>query len=65
MYRPLNGPSMADNQEAEIRVKRLIQQDLDIWRERHQILYQLVLDIVEEVEAIKDRMEALEQRLGR
>lgn len=58
-------PSMADNQEAEIRVKRLIQQDLDIWRERHQILYQLVLDIVEEVEAIKDRMEALEQRLGR
>lgn len=56
---------MADNQEAEIRVKRLIQQDLDIWRERHQILYQLVLDIVEEVEAIKDRMEALEQRLGR
>jgi len=39
--------------------------EAQLWRERHQILYQLVLDLVDELEQLKLRLEQLEQQLGK
>lgn len=35
--------------------------EVQIWRERHQILYQLLLDLMDEVEQLKARLELLEK----
>lgn len=33
--------------------------ELQLWRERHQILYQMLLDLTADVEQLKDRLEIL------
>jgi hypothetical protein len=59
--RSVNSHANSTAQAGRLFVMHPSSTEAQIWRERHQILYQLVLDLVEEMEQLKLRLEQLEQ----
>ncbi len=57
----VNSHANSNTQAGRLFVMHPSSTEAQIWRERHQILYQLVLDLVEEMEQLKLRLEQLEQ----
>ena len=57
----VNSDANSNPQAGRLFVMHPSSTEAQIWRERHQILYQFVLDLVEEMEQLKLRLELLEQ----